>query len=140
MELSDIGSLMNAVPGLQGKVAYRAFPVGEAPSLPFVTYLERSQEPFAADNAAYYVSSSVDIELYTEIRDEATEGLLEAALRRRPDLLLLDEPFLNLDARAAARLRRRVGAWLKAHPSCTAICVVHREEDLPPGFDHALSL
>ena len=68
------------------------------------------------------------------------EALLEAALRRRPDLLLLDEPFLNLDARAAARLRRRVGAWLKAHPSCTAICVVHREEDVPPGFDHALSL
>ena len=53
MELSDIGSLVNAVPGLQGKVAYRAFPVGEAPSLPFVTYLERSQDPFAADNAAY---------------------------------------------------------------------------------------
>ena len=81
MELSDIGSLVNAVPGLQGKVAYRAFPVGEAPALPFVTYLERSQEPFAADNAAYYVSSTVDIELYTEIRDETTEGLLEAALR-----------------------------------------------------------
>ena len=81
MELSDIGSLVNAVPGLQGKVAYRDFPEGEAPPLPFVTYLERSQEPFAADNAAYYVSSSVDIELYTEIRDEATEGLLEAALR-----------------------------------------------------------
>ena len=81
MELSDIGSLVNAVPGLHGKVAYRAFPEGEAPALPFVTYLERSQDPFAADNAAYYVSSSVDIELYTEIRDEATEGLLEAALR-----------------------------------------------------------
>ena len=81
MELSDIGSIVNAVPGLQGKVAYRAFPVGKAPSLPFVTYLERSQDPFAADNAAYYVSSSVDIELYTEIRDAATEGLLEAALR-----------------------------------------------------------
>ena len=81
MQLSDIGSLVNAVPGWQGKVAYRAFPVGEAPSLPFVTYLESSQEPFAADNAAYYVSSTVDIELYTEIRDETTEGLLEAALR-----------------------------------------------------------
>ena len=81
MQLSDIGSLVNAVPGLQGKVAYRAFPEGKAPSLPFVTYLERSQDPFAADNAAYYVSSSVGIELYTEIRDAATEGLLEAALR-----------------------------------------------------------
>ena len=81
MQLSDIGSLVNAVPGLQGKVAYRSFPVGEAPSLPFVTYLERSQELFAADNAVYCVSSSVDIELYTEARDETTEGLLEAALR-----------------------------------------------------------
>lgn len=80
MNLPDIGRLLNSVPGLQGKVAYRAFPVGNAPELPFVVYLERSQEPFAADNTAYYVSSSVDIELYTETRDAQTEGLLEAAM------------------------------------------------------------
>lgn len=81
MQLSDIGSLVNAVPGLQGKVAYRAFPVGKAPALPFAVYLERESSSFFADNQIYCQSVSVDIELYTEIRDETTEGLLEAALR-----------------------------------------------------------
>lgn len=95
MQLSDIGTILNAVPGLQGKVAYRAFPVGEAPELPFVTYLERSQEPFAADNAAYYVSSTVDIELYTEARDEATEGLLETALREASLIYLKNIDYLD---------------------------------------------
>ncbi|MGN0853061.1 MAG: ATP-binding cassette domain-containing protein [Kiritimatiellia bacterium] len=66
--------------------------------------------------------------------------LLEAALAKRPDLLLLDEPCLNLDERAARQLKRRVSAWLKAHPSCAAICVAHRPEDVPSGFDSVLSL
>ena len=81
MTLSDFDALLHSVHGMGGKVAYRAFPPGKAPPLPFITYLERSQELFAADNAVYCVSSSVDIELYTEARDETTEGLLEAALR-----------------------------------------------------------
>lgn len=60
--------------------------------------------------------------------------LLESALARKPDLLLLDEPCLNLDARMAARLKRRVSAWLRRHPACTSICVAHRAEDIPEGF------
>ena len=66
--------------------------------------------------------------------------LLEDALKGTPSLLLLDEPCLNLDARDAAKLKRRVAAWLKAHPACAAICVAHRDEDVPAGFPHALSL
>ena len=68
-----------------------------------------------------------------EVKRNAPE-LLEAALRRKPDLLLLDEFCLNLDAPAAARVRTRVDAWLKAHPACAAICVAHRPGDVPPGF------
>ena len=66
--------------------------------------------------------------------------LLEAALARKPDLLLLDEPCLNLDARMAARLKRRVSAWLRRHPTVAAVCVAHRPEHVPAGFDHELKL
>lgn len=76
---------------------------------------------------------SPELQAYTGL---GAEDLLEAALRRKPDLLLLDEFCLNLDAPAAARVRARVATWLKAHPACAAICVAHRPEDVPPGFTH----
>ena len=68
------------------------------------------------------------------------EELLETALAKRPDLLLLDEPCLNLDRPRAGRLKRRVAAWLRRHPQATAICVAHRDEDVPSGFGPTLSL
>ena len=68
------------------------------------------------------------------------DELLEAALRNKPDLLLLDEPCLNLDAAAARRLRARVARYLSSRPGCTAICVAHRPDDVPPGFDRIISL
>ena len=68
------------------------------------------------------------------------DELLAAALRKKPDLLLLDEPCLNLDAAAARRLRAHVARYLAAHPSCTAICVAHRPDDVPPGFARKISL
>ena len=68
------------------------------------------------------------------------DELLEAALRKRPDLLLLDEPCLNLDAAAARRLRARVARYLASHPDCTAICVAHRPDDVPPGFSRRIDL
>jgi molybdate transport system ATP-binding protein len=68
------------------------------------------------------------------------DELLAAALRKKPDLLLLDEPCLNLDAMAARRLRTRVARYLSAHPSCTAICVAHRPDDVPPGFTRRIRL
>ncbi len=80
---------------------------------------------------------SPELQAYT---GESAEALLETALKQNPDLLLLDEPCLNLDARAAAKLRQRVGAWLKSHPDSTAICVAHRPGDIPPGFTREVVL
>lgn len=68
------------------------------------------------------------------------DELLAAALRKKPDLLLLDEPCLNLDAAAARRLRARVTRYLAAHPSCAAICVAHRPDDVPAGFTRRIGL
>lgn len=80
---------------------------------------------------------SPELQAYT---GASAEELLEAALAKNPDLLLLDEPCLNLDARAVRHLKKRVADWLKTHPRCSAICVAHRSEDVPPGFDSILSL
>ena len=65
---------------------------------------------------------------------------LSRVLASRPDLLLLDEPCLNLDAAAAGRLRARVARYLALHPGCTAICVAHRPDDVPPGFSRRIDL
>jgi len=70
----------------------------------------------------------------------SADELLEMALRKDPDLLLLDEPCLNLDAAAARRLRSRVARYLSSRPGCTAICVAHRPDDIPPGFGQSISL
>lgn len=70
----------------------------------------------------------------------SADELLEMALRKDPDLLLLDEPCLNLDAAAARRLRLRVARYLSSRPGCTAICVAHRPDDIPPGFYLGISL
>ena len=71
---------------------------------------------------------------------EGSEALLDAALAAKPELLLLDEPCLNLDAPQARRLLKRVAAWLRAHPRTTAICIAHRADHVPPGFDRVMEL
>lgn len=71
---------------------------------------------------------------------KSPEVLLEEALAIGPDLLLLDEPCLNLNAAEARRLLRRVSTWLHGHPKTTAICIAHRADHVPPGFEHLLEL
>lgn len=80
---------------------------------------------------------SPELQAYT---GASAADLLDAALAKKPDLLLLDEPCLNMDEKAANRLKKRVAGWLKKHTSCAAICVAHRTEDVPPGFESVLSL
>ncbi len=71
---------------------------------------------------------------------KSPEVLLEEALAIHPDLLLLDEPCLNLNAADARRLLRRVSTWLRVHPKTAAICIAHRADHVPPGFEHLLEL
>ena len=66
--------------------------------------------------------------------DEGAEELLDVALAGEPELLLLDEPCLNLGVSATKRQLRKISAWLDSHPSAAAICVAHRPDHVPPGF------
>ena len=80
MTLQSLNSALNAIPGFDKKVAYRAFPVGKAPKLPFICYLCTNTNNFVADNFVYKVVQEVDIELYTAKKDEKSEQAIEAML------------------------------------------------------------
>lgn len=66
--------------------------------------------------------------------------LFDEALAGRPGLLILDEPFMNLDEREAVRLSRRIGTYLKGHPKVTAILICHRQDEAPACFDQEMNL
>ena len=68
------------------------------------------------------------------------EALIDQALAKEPDLLLLDEPCYNLNAKDAKRVVARIERWIKKHPSVTVVCVAHSASHVPAGFNHVLNL
>lgn len=80
MTLNDLSSALRTIPGYANKVAYRAFPVGKAPKLPFICYLCTNTDNFSADDYTYQVIQGVDIELYTAKKDIYAEFALESKL------------------------------------------------------------
>lgn len=61
-------------------VAYYQFPVGEAPQLPYLVYFYSESDNFSADNGVYQRVDQLNVELYTENKDFATEKAIEAVL------------------------------------------------------------
>ena len=58
-------------------VAYNAFQSEQA--LPFIVYQNPGEDQFGADGKVYYSAHEIRIELYTELRDTASEALIENA-------------------------------------------------------------
>lgn len=61
-------------------VAYRCFPEGVAPPLPFICYLTDGSDNFAADGVVYHPITRVRIELYTKFKEPEYEDKVERAL------------------------------------------------------------
>ena len=80
MTLKELNDALKTIDGFSTKVAYRAFPVGKAPKLPFICYQATETSNFDADNKVYHVLQGVEIELYTAKKSEATEKAVEAKL------------------------------------------------------------
>ena len=66
--------------------------------------------------------------------------LLTAAFRKKPRLLLLDEPCYNQGPAAAKKILARIASWLDRHPRAAAVCVSHRADQIPAGFNRVLDL
>lgn len=60
--------------------AYHHFAEGEGPDPPFLVFLTSGSDNFAADGRAYYKIDEIHIELYTDRKDPALEGSVEAVL------------------------------------------------------------
>ena len=78
MTLAELYTLLNRA--FPNKVAYNAFPVGEAPAMPFICIVCTDTDNFGADNAVYFKRQRVDIELYTENKDISSATALENVL------------------------------------------------------------
>ena len=93
MTLQELNTALSAV--LPGKVVYNAWPVGEAPALPFICYFSTGSDNFAADNIVFNSSRPVRIELYTKQKDLATEAALEAKLTHEGIYWTRDESYID---------------------------------------------
>ena len=81
MTLADLKDALSSIDGFEKKVAYRAFPVGAAPELPFICYMDVGTDNFVADNEVYSVIYEIDVELYTRYKDPESEAAVEQCLK-----------------------------------------------------------
>lgn len=95
MQLNELYSILNGISAFNGKVAYRSFPLGSAPDLPYICYLETSTNNAFADNKTYKVIKGIDIELYTETKDLVSEELIESALNSNNIPWNKDETYID---------------------------------------------
>lgn len=80
MTLEGLYTVLNSIEAFANKVTYRAFPVGEAPELPFICYMATETDNLMADCKVFQIVQFVEIELYTENKDLVSEHALEDAL------------------------------------------------------------
>lgn len=97
MTLAELKTALESVNdnAFSGKVAYRAFPVGAAPSLPFICFLEVESNNFVADSRVYHKITAVDIELYTDQKDPVTEDAIEKMLDDNQLVWEKSEVYIN---------------------------------------------
>ena len=79
--LSDLYTILSGITGFSKKVAYRCFPVGQAPALPYICYEVDDSRNVIGDNEVIKEILDVDVDLYSKQKDTVSEGLIESALK-----------------------------------------------------------
>jgi ABC-type molybdenum transport system ATPase subunit/photorepair protein PhrA len=128
-------------PNGSGKTTLLAFMTGDSP-LAYAYDIRLFGVPRAIGNNLSKVRRRIamvspEMQAYLGLTPEA---LLDQALEKEPDLLLLDEPCYSLTAKTAEKVVARVERWVKKRPSATVVCVAHSASHVPAGFDHILDL
>lgn len=95
MTLAELYTALKSITGFSNKVVYRAWPVGEAPPLPFIVFLVEGSDNFGADNIVYKAINRVNIELYSKNKDTVSEGLIESLLESLSIYWEKDETYLD---------------------------------------------
>lgn len=80
IEHDDIGTMLNSITELAGRVRYHVWPEAEAPVPPFAVYDLPSETPFGADDRRYWRSHATEVHLVTKLRDFETEQAVEEKL------------------------------------------------------------
>lgn len=78
--MDKLFTILNSISGFRGKVAYRMFPVGRAPALPFIVYYSQGTDNAFGDNKTFHVVEDINICLYTKDKDITSETAVESAL------------------------------------------------------------
>lgn len=82
MTLAELKTALEGVNNnaFKDKVAYRAFPIGAAPDLPFICFYEVDTNNFLADSVVYKKITNVSIEFYSNQKDLTSEAAIESML------------------------------------------------------------
>lgn len=95
MTLAELYNALKSITGFSNKVVYRAWPVGEAPPLPFIVFLVEGSDNFGADNIVYKAINRVNVEFYSKNKDTVSEGLIETLFENLSIYWEKDETYLD---------------------------------------------
>ena len=66
---------------------YYSWKIGNAPALPYIVYYYPESDDFIADNINFQSINALNIELYTQNKDFATEQIVEDVLKANKAVL-----------------------------------------------------
>lgn len=78
--MDDLFTILNSITGFKDKVAYRMFPKGCAPALPFIVYYSQGTNNRFGDDKTYHVIEDINICLYSKQKDTTSESAIQTAL------------------------------------------------------------
>ncbi|MCH3934342.1 MAG: hypothetical protein LKJ07_07285 [Leuconostoc mesenteroides] len=93
MKLSDFYQQLKNDTGLPS--VYHHWTVGKAPALPYTVYYVVERDDMIADDKSYFKVRSMNIELYTDSKDEDLEARVESFLNGLGIVPYISEQYID---------------------------------------------